>query len=155
MLELNQVHCGDCIEVMKEMDAESVDCCVTSPPYWGLRDYSLPPQIWDGVEGCVHEWGDETIKQKGGLGQQKGLKGNTHIAETWDAAQTITQGQFCQLCGAWRGSLGLEPTPELFISHLVQVFREVKRVLKDSGTLWVNIGDSYAASGGSGSGEYQ
>lgn len=55
-------------------------------------------------------------------------------------------GQFCQLCGAWRGSLGLEPTPELFISHLVQIFREAKRVLRDDGTLWVNMGDSYAAS---------
>ncbi len=57
-------------------------------------------------------------------------------------------GNFCQRCGAWRGSLGLEPTPELYIQHLIQIFREVRRVLRDDGTLWVNIGDSYAGSWG-------
>jgi DNA modification methylase len=77
---------GDCLEKLKELDENSVDCCVTSPPYWGLRDY--------GVEG----------------------------------------------------QLGLEKTPEEFVSRIVDVFREVKRVLKDDGTLWLNLGDSYASS---------
>jgi len=58
-----------------------------------------------------------------------------------------SQGQFCQRCNAWRGSLGLEPDPDLFISHLVQVFREVRRVLHPSGVCFVNLGDSYASSG--------
>lgn len=78
---------GDCIESMRIMQDQSVHCCVTSPPYYGLRDY--------GVDGQI----------------------------------------------------GLEQTPEQFIQKLVEVFREVKRVLRDDGVLWVNIGDSYAGSG--------
>jgi DNA modification methylase len=50
---------------------------------------------------------------------------------------------FCQTCGAWRGALGLEPSPELYIAHLIAIFREVRRVLQPQGTLWVNLGDSY------------
>ena len=51
-------------------------------------------------------------------------------------------------CGAWHGSLGLEPTPELYVAHLVEVFRELRRVLRNDGTLWLNLGDSYATGGG-------
>lgn len=79
-----QVHVGDCLESMRKMADQSVHCCVTSPPYFGLRDY--------GVEG----------------------------------------------------QLGLEATPEEFVEALVTVLREVRRVLRDDGTLWLNLGDSYA-----------
>ena len=78
---------GDCLETLKTLPDCSVQCCVTSPPYYGLRDY--------GVEGQI----------------------------------------------------GLEETPEAYVAKLVAVFREVKRMLKDDGTLWVNIGDSYSGSG--------
>ncbi len=54
-----------------------------------------------------------------------------------------SHGSFCSLCGAWRGCLGLEPTPELYVEHIVEIFREVRRVLRDDGTCWVNLGDSY------------
>ena len=77
---------GDCLTVLKEMESESVDCCITSPPYFGLRDYGADDQI------------------------------------------------------------GLEDTPEEYISRLAAVFDEVRRVLKEDGTLWLNIGDSYAGS---------
>lgn len=78
---------GDCLESIRGLPDQSVNCCVTSPPYFGLRDYGHAGQI------------------------------------------------------------GLESTPDEFIAKLVAAFREVKRVLRDDGTLWVNIGDSYAASG--------
>jgi DNA modification methylase len=78
-----QILTGDCIEVMGGLEAGSVHCCVTSPPYWGLRDY--------GVDGQI----------------------------------------------------GLEETPEEYVEKMVEVFREVKRVLRDDGTLWLNLGDSY------------
>jgi len=78
---------GDCVEVMRELPDESVQTCITSPPYWGLRDY--------GVEG----------------------------------------------------QLGLEPTPEEYVANLVAVFREVRRVLRTDGTLWLNLGDSYTSGG--------
>jgi DNA modification methylase len=83
---------GDCRQTLKSLPDESVNCCVTSPPYFGLRDYGCEDQI------------------------------------------------------------GLEQTPDTFVEQLVTVFREVKRVLRDDGTLWLNLGDSYAsnpASGGS------
>lgn len=78
---------GDCRDVLGSLPDGSINCCVTSPPYFGLRDY--------GVEG----------------------------------------------------QLGLEPTPDEFVSAMVEVFREVRRVLRDDGTLWLNLGDSYANDG--------
>jgi len=89
-----QIINGDCIEVMRGLAPESVHCCVTSPPYYGLRDY--------GVEGQI----------------------------------------------------GLEETPEAYVARLVDVFREVRRVLRDDGTLWLNLGDSYAGSGKGPSGNF-
>lgn len=53
----------------------------------------------------------------------------------------------CRMCGAWLGQLGMEPTPDLYLEHMVQVFREVRRVLRPDGTLWMNMGDGYAAAG--------
>lgn len=82
-LKLNHIYEGDCFETLKTLPDKSVDMCVTSPPYYALRDY-----------GC-------------------------------------------------EGQIGLEETPEAYISKLADIFDEVKRVLKDDGTLWVNIGDSY------------
>ena len=80
---MNEIIQGDCIEGMRTLPDQSVNCCVTSPPYFGLRDYG-------------HE-----------------------------------------------GQIGLEETPEQFVAKLVEAFREVRRVLKDDGTLWLNLGDSY------------
>lgn len=85
---VDRVICGDAIETMKGIPDCVIQCCVTSPPYWGLRDY--------GIEG----------------------------------------------------QLGLESTPEEYVAKMVEVFREVRRVLRDDGTLWLNLGDSYAGSWG-------
>ena len=63
-------------------------------------------------------------------------------------AGTASNGTFCRLCGAWRGSYGLEPTIELYVEHTVAIFREVKRVLRADGVLFLNLGDSYASQGG-------
>jgi len=81
---------GDCIEGMRTLPDASVHCCVTSPPYWGLRDY--------------------------GHGEQ----------------------------------IGLEQTPDAYVAKMVDVFREVRRVLRDDGTLWLNLGDSYSGSASTG-----
>lgn len=71
---------------------------------------------------------------------QSTLKGS---AQNNASTRTDKISYFCQNCGAWCGSFGLEPTPELYIKHAVEIFAEVKRVLRDDGTLWLNIGDSY------------
>lgn len=81
------VHHGDCLEILPTLPSASINCCVTSPPYFGLRDY--------GVDGQI----------------------------------------------------GLESTPAEFVAKMVAVFREVRRVLRDDGTLWLNLGDSYAGAG--------
>lgn len=123
---------------------ESVNCCVTSPPYYGLRSYDGDQmQIWGGDETCAHEWGEKmSLKKTGGVAH----------AMTYTVNQFVEgKSYFCVKCGAWYGALGLEPTPELFVEHLVMIFREVRRVLSMDGTLWLNIGDSYAGSGGPGS----
>lgn len=90
-MNINHIYVGDALEVLKTLPERSVHCCVTSPPYWGLRDY--------GVDGQI----------------------------------------------------GLEQTPEEYVERLVNVFCEVRRVLRDDGTLWLNLGDSYAAGGSGGS----
>ena len=138
---------GHILDVLPQMPAESVHCVVTSPPYWGLRDYGLPPQLWDGVCPCDgHEWGEEIENPMSKSGPH-GPNSTIGAAAAQHAARQTTQGQFCQKCNAWRGSLGLEPTPELYIQHLVQVFREVRRVLRKDGTVFLNLGDSYYGSG--------
>ena len=85
---------GDVFERLKDLPNDCVQCVVTSPPYFGLRDYKIPPTIWS---------------------------------------------------DRWTGCLGNEPTPQLFVQHIVDVFREARRVLRPDGVMFLNIGDSYAA----------
>ena len=135
------------------MEAESIQCCVTSPPYWGLRDYNIGTVVWGGDEDCEHKWGDEfTVKQTGGgWAVPKENSNYQHdIGKKSFQLGERSQGSFCLRCDAWRGSLGLEPIPDLYVEHLLQIFSEVKRVLKNNGVCWLNLGDSYAGSGGPG-----
>lgn len=85
-----QILIGDSLAILPTLVSESIQCCVTSPPYWGLRDYEHPAQI------------------------------------------------------------GAEPSPEIYVENLVKMFREVHRVLRKDGTLWLNVGDGYARNGGTG-----
>lgn len=138
MIEVNRNYNEDCRETMKRMPDGFVDLVVTSPPYWGLRDYGVNPLVWDSVNGCVHEWGcDIKRKQSGGCGK-------TDIGYSKDDSLHFeSKTNFCIKCNAWRGSLGLEPTYQLYIKHLMQLFDEARRVLKDGGSCWVDLGDSY------------
>jgi len=127
------------------MGDKSVQCCVTSPPYWGLRDYSIKPSIWPSARSAMcegpHSWGGVIPgDNRGGSGTptDKNNRGEGY-------GRDQERGSFCRWCGAWLGCLGLEPTPELFVAHIVEVFKEIYRVLKDDGTCWVNLGDSYAS----------
>lgn len=129
---------GDCRMVLREMPGGSMHCVVTSPPYWGLRDYGhWPMQIL---------WG--TLDH---FPPSRRYKGETHFFWLrWRAAER--GGVFCKSRCCWIGALGLEPTPELYVEHLVEIFHEVRRVLRDDGTLWLNLGDSYAGNPGNGRG---
>jgi site-specific DNA-methyltransferase (adenine-specific) len=141
---------GDCRDVLRTLPDASVHCCVTSPPYWGLRDYGIPPSNWGGDPACEHRFANETIATEIGKGNwAQGVNGRGEQqpggvdAKREPIRATSTRG-FCR-CGAWRGTFGLEPTPALYVEHAVMAFREVRRVLRDDGTLWLNLGDSYAS----------
>ncbi len=128
---------GDCLTQLKTLPDKSIQTCVTSPPYYALRDYGTGKWI-GGDENCNHRVGNvntDTIKKQGN-GKWSGH--HTGVGPGCDAYK-------CKLCGAIRedDQIGIERTPEEYIENLVKVFREVRRVLKDDGTIWVNIGDSY------------
>jgi len=141
------IYAGDVREVLPTLPDESVHCVVTSPPYWGLRDYGIPPSIWpvqrsQGVVRCSngdHLWG-ETILQNATNHTDK--RRWQHTRNGRDEEQPtdkrvawlrtdVPQGEFCQLCGAWAGCLGLEPTPELWalIASRWQRVAEHRRLL--------------------------
>jgi len=133
----------DVLQSLKLLPDASVHSVITSPPYWGLRNYQNVSTVWGGSTDCDHEWGD-TIpgSNRGGSGTptDKNNRGEGY-------GRNAPRGNLCEKCGAWRGSLGLEPTPDLFVEHMVLVFREVARVLRPDGTLWLNLGDSYTSGG--------
>jgi DNA modification methylase len=135
---------GDSLDVLPQLPKGSVQLCVTSPPFYGLRDYGIPPRVWDGIEGCGHKWGHYTRVQHTGSTHSDKERSNRGAFHDTKAVA----GAICSLCGAWLGSLGLEPTPDLYVSHLVQILFQVGRVLRDDGVMVVNLGDSYNSSGG-------
>jgi DNA modification methylase len=144
---------GDCRETLKTLPDASVHCCVTSPPYWGLRDYGTAK--WEGGDAaCNHRQVD--IRQRRGLAAAANASdgGNRTQAARNDNDLGIPFRDICGKCGARRidSQIGLEQTPEAYVAELVAVFREVRRVLRPDGTLWLNLGDSYwGGKGASGS----
>jgi DNA modification methylase len=137
---------GDVIEQLKTLPDASVHCVVTSPPYYGLRDYKVPPSIWGGNPQCQHDWQGAPPRRLRKIGDVKNPESKQ--ATNRSSIHDLRGTDFCGRCGAWRGCLGFEPTPELFVRHLVAVFREVRRVLHPSGTVWLNLGDSFAGGKG-------
>jgi DNA modification methylase len=123
---------GDVLTHLRELPEQSVQCCVTSPPYWGLRDYGTGK--WDGGNPeCDHK--------------PSNIPGpNAACGNTVSLLGRKPYTDICGKCGAKRidNQIGLEKTPEEYTQKMVEVFREVKRVLRDDGTLWLNLGDSYA-----------
>ena len=127
---------GDCKETLSEFLPQSARTCVTSPPYYGLRDYGTATWI-GGDPNCNHRR-DSKVKAEN---CNTGHKNHDEMAGVGDAIYKTV----CPKCGAIRqdSQIGLEETPEEYIESLVNVFRSVRDVLTDDGTLWVNLGDSY------------
>ena len=104
------------------LESNSVHCIVTSPPYLGLRSYDVDETPWSpGIQECRHQWAETRVP------------GNIRLQ------------QYCTVsgCDAWLGVYGSEPSIEEYLDHTIEIFRELKRVLRPDGTLWLNIGDSY------------
>ena len=142
------VYLGDAREVLAELSADSVDCVVTSPPYWGLRDFEVPATVWGGDPDCRHRWGSMERGRRKDMrpSDTTTRKARVGLNRRQDSAAT-NGGRFCERCGAWLGSLGLESSPELFVTHMVELLRDVRRVLKPTGSLWLNLGDSFYGGG--------
>jgi len=157
-MEKNTIYHGHVLDVFRKFPNESVNCIVTSVPYWALRDYHIPPQIWGGDAMCRHQWGSQVSihNHRADICLSKSRTTDRFYGEEsrkFDGDhQKHAAGAFCDECGAWLGSYGLEPHPEFYIVHTVEIFREARRILKKDGTLWLNIGDSYAGSRGIGGG---
>ena len=133
-MEVDKILFGDCRETLKEFDGK-VRTCVTSPPYYGLRDYGTATWI-GGDPNCDH--------------RRKGKQGSNCITghknhDTMGGVGDYIYKSVCPKCGAVRqdSQIGLEETPEEYIDNLVSVFRSVRDSLTDDGTCWVNLGDSY------------
>lgn len=149
-MEVNRIYCESAMDTLSRMPDNFLDMVMTSPPFFGLRSYGTEPQVWGG-DDCDHVWGKQIkyAKEDKRTPEQKAAQG----AVVGNSVNSIgfavgNSGAFCQSCGSWRGELGLEPTFQLYISHLIDIFREVKRVLKPTGTVWVNLGDSFSGSWG-------
>ena len=126
---------GDCRETLKKFD-EKARVCVTSPPYYGLRDYGTATWI-GGDPNCNHRR-DTKVKPENCI---TGHKNHDTMLGVGDAIYKSV----CEKCGAIRqdSQIGLEETPEEYVKEMVKVFRLVRDNLTDDGTLWLNIGDSY------------
>lgn len=146
---------GNVTDVLARLPEKSVHCCVTSPPYWGLRDYGTG--TWEGGDAkCDHKGGAMPSRRTGLRDLTKPSTGNDTLRDTnmpWRDGQ-------CGKCGAKRmdQQIGAEPSPDCgthgqaqcgrcFVCSMVAVFRGVRRVLRDDGTCWLNLGDSYSAGG--------
>ena len=133
------IHVGNALDVLAGLPSESVHCCVTSPPYWGLRSYN--GDTWEcGDPSCDHKRSSGAVDTSTLTGGKKTVN---HSQEGWPCNR-------CGKCGArLTGSMiGLEASFDEHLSNLVAVFREVRRVLRNDGTLWLNYGDAYVAGQG-------
>ncbi len=145
MLKVNSIHNMHVLDGLRRLPDESVDMVMTSPPYWALRDYGKSANaIWGGNANCKHDF-SKPIKHK-----KTGGTSTSNVSHHKKGRACFNvSSQFCKKCGAWKGQLGLEPSIKLFIKHLVESFDEVQRVLKKTGTCWVNLGDTYYTKAGS------
>ena len=136
MIEGVRIINKDVLTGLLDLEDASVQTCVTSPPYWGLRDYETGTWI-GGDEDCSHARDSKRSDHT-----NTGHRNNPMVADA--IYKTV-----CKRCGAKRKDLqlGLEETPEEYIDNMVSVFRQVRRVLKDDGTLWLNMGDTYCGTG--------
>ena len=133
---------GNCLDTLKQLPDECVNTCITSPPYWGLRDYGTA--TWIGGDPNCNHMRDSKVNPNGNTDT-----GHKAMFDQENAVGDAIYKSECPKCGAKRKDqqLGLEDTPDQFVENLVNVFREVRRVLKDDGTVWLNLGDSYHRSG--------
>ena len=127
---------GDCLEVLKTLPKNHFDTVVTSPPYYGLRDYNTGTWV-GGDPNCPHKRLTKISKDT--------ATGHANMYDHGDVVGDAIYRQKCPICGAERkdSQIGLELTPQDYVRRLVEVFRGVRDTLKEDGTVWLNLGDTY------------
>jgi len=155
-LPIDQVVTGDCREVMAEWPEDCIDFVMFSPPYWGLRDYGEEAaSIWGSDGNCEHEWVSEEAYHDNLRFRDPNEKASVGTDKNPEVYSEPEQEQaFCRRCGAWKGQLGLEPDYRMYVQHLVEVGREIKRILKPSGSWYLNLGDTYSTHASKRSGQF-
>ncbi|MGD8228056.1 MAG: site-specific DNA-methyltransferase, partial [Desulfobacteraceae bacterium] len=146
-----QIYAENALDLLPQLPAESVQCVVTSPPYWGLRKYAGEQEMIWGDNHCEHEWAKIPDKY---ARWAKELATDCKQETEGGTLAVVPQGNTCQLCNAWRGAYGLEPTPEMYVEHTVEFLRAIRRVLRKDGVVFLNIGDSYATHASKRSGQF-
>lgn len=142
---VNDIHQGHVIDQLSDLPESSVHCVMTSPPYYGLRNYGDETMtIWGGDDDCAHAWEERDVYQESPI--RKGGPSEGHETTT-KSERWRTTGR-CVECGARREQLGLEEERSDYIEDLVEVGREIRRVLRPDGSWWLNLGDSFASSWG-------
>ena len=127
-MEFNKIYQGDVLKVLKQFPDACVDCVMTSPPYWRLRDYGKEAEtIWDAKPGCKHTF-EKTTQQIEGYNNthKRWQHGATRKKEPKNWTKRRTKYAFCKKCGAWKRQLGLEPDASLYIKNLCHVFDQIR-----------------------------
>ena len=135
-LRMINIKIGDCLEVLKTLPKNHFDTVVTSPPYYGLRDYNTGTWV-GGDPNCPHKRLTKISKDT--------ATGHANMYDHGDVVGDAIYRQKCPICGAERqdSQIGLELTPQDYVRRLVEVFRGVRDTLKEDGTVWLNLGDTY------------
>jgi DNA modification methylase len=136
---------GNSYDELKKLPDESVDCVITSPPYYALRSYKSAETVWSGDSNCEHNFEIKNHYTQGQSDKATTTSPIKGLEKKWEEG-------CCSKCGAWKGQLGLEPTYQMYLDHLLMITAELKRILKNTGTLFWNMGDSYAGKMGKRSG---
>lgn len=141
---------GSALDILRILPDEYVQCVVTSPPYWGLRRYGGYECLWGGDEECDHDWDDVIHRARGGKNRKDNppnVGSNLFLQTESGIRGKGFSSRICRRCGGWYGGLGQEPSPEMYVEHLVDIFSQVRRVLRSDGTCWIVIGDTYISGG--------
>jgi len=143
-----EIRVGGALDQLRTMPDESVHCVVTSPPYWGLRDYGTG--TWEGGDADCDHVARLARNDVSGSALEPGAVFACPTTGEGSKVSPIYFRGLCEKCGAVRsdGQIGTESTPEEYVAGLVEIFREVRRVLRSDGTLWLNMGDCYATGAG-------
>ena len=147
---------GNVLDVLRTLPDGTFQTSITSPPFWMLRRYDICSCSLPKREGnhLLVEPVEKACEWCGGTGKVKGMEeqiwgGRKDCTHQWVDCETsgsgydFSTGKSCSICRAWIGHLGCEPTPGLFLEHMMEIFNEVKRVLRDDGVCWIEIGDVY------------